>query len=112
MDLRLGRLRPEGGFAVNPDAVSRMEQVTETPQRCRECFCRPSCAGGCWVNHSYPGAPASYDDFCLQTRLITATELLRDLDAAELAEEMLARRPWAEALAWHTDDRLVGEGEQ
>jgi uncharacterized protein len=106
LDLCVGVLRPDGTMTLDPAALQRVRRLVADKPRCRSCFCRWTCAGACHVNHSYPGCPSSYDDLCIQTRLVTACRLLQNLDLDSLAEELLENRQAMERLALQADDRL------
>ena len=106
LDLTLGRLDSDGVLHADPAAVARVRRLPVEKPRCEACFCRWSCAGGCHINHSFPGHPRAYDDFCIQTRLVAACRLLVGLDQAALAEALLADRRAAGRLALWPDDRL------
>jgi len=110
LDLSMGELSADGTMKLDPRAIERVRRLVEPQSRCRSCFCRWTCAGGCRVNHTYPGCPETYDDFCIQTRVITACLLLKELDLESLADELLKNRPAMEELALQSDDRLlIGE---
>lgn len=106
LDLELGRFTPAGELFLDEAAVARLRGLVEDRPRCRGCFCRWSCAGGCHVHHSPPGCPREYDGFCLQTRLITAALLLAEMGRDDLAEELLTERACADRLARQASDRL------
>jgi uncharacterized protein len=106
LDLNLGRLGADGVMELPGEDVERVRQVAAGKPRCRNCFCRWSCAGGCHVNHSFPGCSPAYDDFCIQTRLITACSLLDGLDQPSMAEALVADRAEMQRLAEWPSDRL------
>ena len=106
LDLNLGALLPDGTTTLDPAALQRVRHLVGQKPRCPRCFCRWTCAGACHVNHSYPGCPGDYDDFCIQTRLVTACRLLQELDFDSLAMELLENHHAMERLALHADDRL------
>jgi len=58
------------------------------------------------VNQTYPGCPLEYNDFCIQTRIITAYSLLCQLGFEQRAETLLQDRNAMETLALHPSDRL------
>ena len=89
-----------------PEDVARIRRCAGDKPRCRKCFCRWSCAGGCHVNHSYPGCSPEYDGFCIQTRLITACALLGKLGFDSTASDLVADRAEMERLALWASDRL------
>jgi len=106
MDLDLGWLRGDGTMDLDPPAVARVRDLATDKPRCERCFCRWSCAGGCHVNHSYPGCPETYDDFCIQTRIITACQLLSDLGYDDHVDTLLEDRAAMESIALRPTDCL------
>jgi len=110
MDLRLGCLGTDGTARLDPTSVSRLRRLVADKPRCRTCFCQWTCAGACHVHQSYPGSPEVYDDFCVQTRIITACVLLEKLDQSRLADDLLASGSAMADLARHPSDRLEDGG--
>ncbi len=106
LDLNLGVLSIDGTIKLDAGAVERVRRLVNSKPRCGRCFCRWSCAGGCHVNNTYPSCSDSYSDFCLQTRLTTASHLLRGIDDGALVTELLKDRRAMERLALNPDDRL------
>jgi uncharacterized protein len=106
LDLDLGRVEVGRGVVVDGVQLAAVRDLTRGLSRCERCLARWSCAGGCHVNHVYPGCSAEYDDFCIQTRLLTAVQLLSTLDAGPEIEALLADRAALERLALHASDRL------
>ncbi|MCC6862798.1 MAG: radical SAM protein [Bryobacterales bacterium] len=95
---------------ISQHAVERVRRIPSGTARCLNCFCRWSCAGGCHVVHKGSGAGAGFDDFCVQTRLISALLLLDEMGAADRAEDLLTDEGALKRLAMHSDDRLPREG--
>lgn len=85
------------------EGVRRM--VSQKP-RCESCFCQWTCAGGCHVNETWPGCPDSYTDFCIQTRIITACQLLDSLGLLDVTDRLLDDREALGALAVSECDQL------
>ena len=81
----------------------------EQKSRCKNCFCRYHCAGGCHVNHHTQEPADFYDAQCIQTRLITIALLLKRLGQEELATSWLNNHSALEAPLWSTTDRLVDQ---
>ncbi|HEU4882341.1 MAG TPA: radical SAM protein [Longimicrobium sp.] len=106
LDMDLGSISPDGGMRLDRDAVARARRLPAEKPRCDGCFCRWSCAGGCHVNQTYPGSSDAYTDFCIQTRLVTACLLLRELGQEELVDELLAHGGALRALAGHAPDTV------
>jgi radical SAM protein with 4Fe4S-binding SPASM domain len=105
LDLNLGRLGA-GGMELPEEDLRRVRRLAAGKPRCESCFCRWQCAGGCHVNHSFPGCPPAYDDFCIQTRLIAACAALDGLGLGPLADELMADRAEMQRLAGRPSDRL------
>jgi uncharacterized protein len=106
LDLDGGRLSPDGIMEIDFDAIHRLRRMILDKPRCERCFCRWTCAGGCHVNHSYPGCSLAYDDFCIQTRIIAACALLDDLGFGQITDQLLADRDAMEVLALQSSDCL------
>jgi uncharacterized protein len=104
LDLDIGTLDTVRGANLVPAAVHRVRWLAAEKDRCARCFCQYTCAGGCHVNLVEVGR--HYPDYCLQTRVITATRLLRDLGQDELRSELLADRLAMHRLATNPDDVL------
>lgn len=106
LDLHLGRLGAGGEMEMPEEDVQRVRNLVTDKPRCENCFCRWSCASGCHVNHSFPGCRSTYDDFCIQTRLITACSLLDGLGMEPTADDLMADRAEMERLALRPCDRV------
>lgn len=110
LDLRLGEV-DAAGFALSPAAVQRARDLgVQGKPRCRDCFCRWHCAGGCHARHPAGARPGDYDASCLQTRTISLHRLLRQAGEPELAAAWLADRDAVERAVRQRDDRLVPLG--
>lgn len=93
LDLVVGRIDHRGEVWIDDTAVQRLRtMVASKPPRCTGCFCRYWCAGGCHVNHSYPGCAGTFDAFCVQTRLVTVLILLERLGAHATVDRLLGDR--------------------
>lgn len=106
MDFDMAQVHPGGRVDIDLAASNRIRQFVSDKPRCEKCFCRWSCAGGCHVTHSYRNCSTEYNDFCLQTRLITACLALEDLGAASTVDALLADRSALQALAHHQADGI------
>ncbi|MDO8589614.1 MAG: radical SAM protein [Armatimonadota bacterium] len=106
IDLNVGTVDAANGVKLDQSAVERVRALTGCADRCRKCFVRRHCAGGCHVNHSYPGHPDRYDDFCVQTRLIAACRLVGGLVGDEQVDRLLSDRTEMERLALRASDTL------
>jgi radical SAM protein with 4Fe4S-binding SPASM domain len=107
LDLDVGALAGGGGLCLDDTAVQRVRELVLAKPRCRECFCRWSCAGGCHVHETPPGCPEVYSDFCVQTRIITACSLLDEMGLGGRVEPLLADRAALDVLSLQESDRLV-----
>jgi uncharacterized protein len=108
LDLDVGRLTGSGEMTLDLEAINRLRNLVVDKPRCNRCFCRWTCAGGCHVNHSYAGSPLKYNDFCIQTRILTAATLLNELDLNDLANELVDDQAAMQKLAMHPTDCLNG----
>jgi uncharacterized protein len=92
LELEYGRVRG-GEVEVDPERLlsARALDVRNKP-RCRDCFVRWHCAGGCHVHHTWPGCPEERDDLCFMTRVIALDGLLAAL-GLEDERARLARAP-------------------
>ena len=106
LNFDVGRLSPDGTMQVDDAAITRLRRIVTEKPRCERCFCRWTCAGGCHVNHSYPGCSSKYNNFCIQTRIITACLHLKDLGFEQVADTLLDSRTAMESLALQPSDRL------
>lgn len=92
LDMDLGYVSPDFGMMLQASALEQARSVILHKPRCERCFCQWTCAGGCHVNHSYPGCPDDFDAFCIQTRLLTACLVLRELGFESIVDALLADR--------------------
>jgi len=106
LDLDLGWISDDGRMDINIESVERLRDLVIQKKRCKRCFCRFSCAGGCHVSHSYPGCSVEYDNFCIQTRIITACVLLDQLGLKDRADFLLDQKEQMKALARQVSDKL------
>jgi len=109
LDMRLGQLQPQiPAFALDDAAVQRARQLqVNNKSRCANCFCRYHCAGGCHVNHDSAVPTGTFDAWCVQTRLITITRLLRHLEQHDLAATWIADKGGVEAAVYQSTDCLL-----
>ena len=105
LDLVLGRIAPGQAPQLNQQAIQQARDFP-LPGRCQRCFAQWSCAGGCRVNHSFPGCQDTFDDFCLQTRLIVAASVLEEMGERDIAEALLADAEASRRLAGQPSDLL------
>jgi hypothetical protein len=106
----LGRVGADGRVRLDRAAVRRVRALPAQKPRCDGCFCRWTCAGGCHVQETYRGCGLEYSTFCLQTRLITAGLLLRELECDSLLDELLADLRALRRLAEQPSDAVAVAG--
>ena len=106
LDLDLGHVHEDGRVDLDCDAVERSRRVPADKPRCERCACQWSCAGGCHVNQTYPGATRAYTDFCVQTRVSSVLLLLGELGQERLAARLAEDSAALERLALQREDRI------
>jgi len=90
LSLYFGRISPQGKVHIDEEALARIRSlVVQNKPRCRSCFCKWHCAGGCHILHTPPGGSEEYSDLCHQTRSITVWKILHSLDLEVVAERFL-----------------------
>jgi uncharacterized protein len=106
LDMNIGRQTSGQGITIDPEAVNRLRNLVTHKPRCRSCFCRWTCAGGCHVSETYPDCRERRTDFCVQTRIVTACFLLQRLELSDVADNLLADENAMHRLAFQKDDGL------
>jgi len=106
LDLDFGRME-SGRVRIEQESVDRLRRLVQEKPRCRNCFCRWQCAGGCHVDVTYPGCSTERTPFCVQTRLILASHLLESMDRSDLVDALWQDTAALEALGAAASDRLV-----
>jgi uncharacterized protein len=106
LDMNIGRQADGREIIIDPKSVNRLRNLVTRKPRCRHCFCRWTCAGGCHVSETYPECKESYTDFCVQTRIVTACFLLERLELSNMADNLLADENAMHRLAFQKDDTL------
>jgi len=89
LPFQIGAVSPEG-FEIDPVALNDIRALTvlKSPV-CEDCISLFHCAGGCYVNNPREGQSGRFSDRCLQTRLVTISNLLRAMDQYEAARDWL-----------------------
>ncbi len=105
MDLTVGAIE-NGRIQLDENKIIAFRHQLETKTRCRNCFCRYGCAGGCHVNNTFPGCSEQYVDFCIHTRIITLCRLLEDMGEQQLADRFLDDKDGMQKMALLKSDRL------
>ena len=108
LNMRLGTVDlASGRFQLDDNAVQQVRSYqVENKPGCAHCFCRYHCAGGCHVNHPTNHAPGSYDDLCIQTRLVTIAHLLQQLQQSATINRLFADRGAMETAVFQPNDHL------
>lgn len=108
LDLHLGCIKNgEPFFKLDPDAIDLVRQLNvHQKPLCENCFCRYHCAGGCHVNHNTARPSGEFDDLCLQTRLVTITHLLKQLNQHQLINDWFENQVAQTCTVRQTSDRL------
>jgi uncharacterized protein len=89
LDLDFGVFSNHSTLQIEKSKLKNIRDMVEEKHRCENCFCKWSCAGGCYVGNTYPGCSQEYDDFCKQTRLISLFSLLEGLDMLSRINHMM-----------------------
>jgi radical SAM protein with 4Fe4S-binding SPASM domain len=105
-DLDIGMIKVNGEIHIEKKKVEAVRKMVASKPGCAGCFCRWSCAGGCHVGHSSNGLLPGYDDFCIQTRIISAFSLLNDLNPDMNPEILMNDMTALNKLAVHPSDLL------
>ncbi len=103
LDLTFGHI-DNSGLHINEDNLNNIRHLTDEKKLCRKCIARFHCAGGCHVHH----VTEDYDDFCIQTRIITVCNLLCELGYTGLMEDFINNRKELEKMVFQDSD-LIGE---
>jgi uncharacterized protein len=106
LDLGLGQASATELW-LDPAAIARLRRLVLDKPRCERCFCRWTCAGGCHVDVTYPGCAAAYPPVCIQTRALSAWQLLARMGRPEDAAALLASDEAMQVLAAWPSDRLT-----
>jgi radical SAM protein with 4Fe4S-binding SPASM domain len=107
MDLTIGRILADGTVDIRMPDVLGLRRLIQSKPRCARCFCRLTCAGGCHVNHSYPGCAERYSDSCLAIRALTAATLLEDLGQSDVANDLVEDPEALDRLSARSSDRVL-----
>lgn len=106
LELSFGFINDPGKVKINNQTVESIRKMVIEKPRCLRCFCRWSCAGGCHVGNTFPGSSLAYNDFCIQTRIISSCTLLSSLGLHEMTEEILQDKQSMFKLALNHSDLL------
>jgi len=110
LDLSVGHIDPGGGVQIREEDVRRLRALSSDKSRCKDCFCLPTCAGGCHVNNTYPGCAHEFSDYCIHTRIMTVCDILDKMGLAELVDSLLEDSGEMRKLAMYRSDRVADFG--
>ena len=105
--LRLEVGRNDSELSIDRGALAAIKQIIKDKPRCRRCFCRWSCAGGCHVDNTPVGASPDYGHTCLQTRIISMASLLGQLVSSDDLQSFIDDQSALRRLALRASDRLA-----
>jgi uncharacterized protein len=109
LELSFGQINTQtSAFELDLAALKAIRRLNvDQYSLCTNCFCRYHCAGGCHVKRHAVLASSTYDDTCIQTRLVTLANLLDRLGEAKLKQAWLADRSALQAAVLQANDRLL-----
>jgi uncharacterized protein len=93
--------------AIDQNALSVIRSAVEDKPRCETCFCKWSCAGGCHIGNTPPNCSNNYENYCLQTRIISAYTLLNKLGQHNEIATLKDNKKTLKNLACHKTDVLI-----
>jgi uncharacterized protein len=106
-DLAFGWIDSEG-FHFDMEKVNQCREFSVHNKRfCENCFCKYHCTGGCHLSHNTDKVSGLYDDFCIETRMISAAFLLDELNQSALKEEWLSDEDSIRIMAAQSSDRWL-----
>jgi uncharacterized protein len=106
LDLDFGIINSKREVQTNPDKMEAIRRMVENKPRCTHCFCKWSCAGGCHVGNTWPGCSLVYNDFCIQSRLISTFSLLSDLGLQNKVQELIQSPVELQKIARQISDNI------
>jgi uncharacterized protein len=107
LDLDFGVVTSDNSISLDAEKIKAIREMVENKPRCAKCFCKWSCAGGCHVGITYPGCSENYDDFCKQTRLISAFTLLSDIGSTDYLKDLSKSDEYLHILASQQTDSIT-----
>lgn len=91
LELNFGQIDPGQGISISYHDLERIRGLVVTNKpRCRSCFCKWHCAGGCHAIPVFDEGSSYQSDFCTHVRIITFWKILMSLELNNLAESFLA----------------------
>ncbi|KAA3655512.1 MAG: radical SAM protein [Chloroflexi bacterium] len=108
LNMRLGTVNlTSNQFQLDDDAVQQVRSYqVENKPGCANCFCKYHCAGGCHVTRATNHAPGHYNDWCIQTRLVTIAHLLQQLQQSSTINQLFTDRRAMETAVFQPNDHL------
>lgn len=105
LDFNIGQIVNDKIYLDTENVLKIRDLIKEKP-RCKNCFCKWSCAGGCHVMETYPDCHLEYSDFCKQTRIITVLKLLDQLKQTEMIKDLQIDKNHLYEIAENKNDLL------
>jgi uncharacterized protein len=107
LDLDFGFVNSSENVQIDQNKLDAIRKMVEDKPHCEKCFCQWSCSGGCHVGNIVPVSLLKYNDFCLQTRIISAFTLLADLGFNSRIDGLLETPKELIKLATQKTDRVI-----
>lgn len=106
LELNFGSINNDKNVSLENKSLDEIRNILSNKPRCKNCFCRWSCAGGCHVRNTYPGCDSTYNDYCIQTRIISACSLLSGLGLDNEVDTFIKDEKAMKELALQSSDLL------
>jgi len=103
MDLTVGHIDQNNKININSFSVNQIREMVWHKPLCEKCFCRWTCAGGCHVSQAKCNI---YNDFCIQTRIITVCSILDKMNLGHLSKLLISDLTMMKVLAEQPSDLL------
>lgn len=107
LNLTFGEFNGSGSPQLDQTSINTIRALSAEKDKCRRCFCRWHCAGGCHVATPDGQTGWKYHDFCIQTRIITACELLQKMGRTIEVDNLLHDLDLMQRLAFQDSDFLT-----
>lgn len=109
VDFNIGVVENRKTIVIDDEKLMALRSINKEKTRCSKCFCKYSCAGGCHADNTLPGCSDSYTDFCIQTRIISAFNILKSLGLNKKAEKFINNRQDQKRVARASSDQLIAD---
>ncbi len=112
LDFRMGNYTTNGQIHIDTAAIQRIREYTTHRNRCKKCFCRWHCAGGCHVAWHNLDDHTTLPPFCIQTRMTTIGRLLDALGLDAMADALMDNEKALKTLILKNSDALQDWNEE